>query len=308
MSKAKSVFLTILKCLALALALLILAGVIATLPFYKGKNIRVPYSGDTSKSVLVDEKNLFNKSQQEDIDSILKLYSEELEMNIIVFTAGNARSDSATHDFAANTYDSMMGAEYTDGVFLYLDFSNKRPAYDVLSCSGKAGIIYGKRIDDILDSTGTYLPKSGTKIDPDNIVKAIKQFCASLSHYNKDYKPNALAYEKDEVTDVYFFKSGDEFYVTKEKAPGSRFIRLLISFYGGALAGVLIYLITKSRYKFKNSANPSVYVARDKTDFIEKSDTFIRTYTTKTKIQSSSGGGHGGGHHSGGHISGGRHR
>jgi hypothetical protein len=55
--------------------------------------------------------------------------------------------------------------------------------------------------------------------------------------------------------------------------------------------------------------NPSAYVARDKTNFREKSDTFIRTYTTKTKIESSShGGSHGGGHHSGGHISGGRHR
>lgn len=309
MSKAKNVFLTILKCIGLIAAVIVISFVIATRPYFRGENLRVPFDGDTSRSKLVDEKGLFDDSQTEEINSLLKLYSDELKMNIIVFAAGNARSDSATHDFAANTYDSMMGAEYTDGVFLYLDFSNKRPAYDVLSCSGKAGVIYGKHIDDILDSTGRYLPKSGTKIDPAKIVQAVKQFCATISRYNSNYKPNSLSYEHDTVTDVYFFNAGDEFYVTKEKAPGKRFILILVSFLAGAVIGMIIFLATKSHYKFKNTMNPSAYVARDKTNFREKSDTFIRTYTTKTKIESSShGGSHGGGHHSGGHISGGRHR
>ena len=85
----------------------------------------------------------------------------------------------------------------------------------------------------------------------------------------------------------------------------------------GMLCGIVIALIMffsiKSTYKFKKSCDSSVYVERNETDFTVRDDRFIRQYTTKTKIESSSssGGSHhsGGGSHGGGsHGGGGRHR
>ena len=120
-----------------------------------------------------------------------------------------------------------------------------------------------------------------------------------------------MHYEQDTANGIYFFDTGSEFYVTKRPAPGSIFKRFIIASILGYIVMLIVYFTTKSKYKFKDKTNPGIYVAKGETTFSEKSDTFIRTYTTKTKIESSSGGGghrSGGGGHSGGHRSGGSHR
>lgn len=76
----------------------------------------------------------------------------------------------------------------------------------------------------------------------------------------------------------------------------------------GALAGALVSVITAVsvtlKYKRNEKYSPRNYEAKDKTNFTEKNDNFLREYTTKTRIESSSGNGthrsSGGGTHGGG--------
>ncbi|MDE5564948.1 MAG: hypothetical protein K2I93_07310, partial [Oscillospiraceae bacterium] len=81
----------------------------------------------------------------------------------------------------------------------------------------------------------------------------------------------------------------------------------------GIIAALIVFLAVKSRYKFKSSLSPTTYVNKKMVQFNQQYDRFVRTYTKKVYIDSSSGGshgggGHGGGHSSGGHGGGGHHR
>jgi len=309
--KKENVFLAILKCIALFIVLIVLSYVLATLPAFRGKNLRVPYNKDEAVATVMDDRGLFDSKQIKELNKTLRSCSEELEMNIIVYVSGTAISDDETADFAINTYNYELGKENVDGLILYLDFSSKHPAYDVLSCMGKSGIIFDKdEREKILDEVGAYLPSSDFEPEPNEIKTAIEQFCLIIATHNDNYKTSKLAFDTDKETHLYCFDTGSEFYVTKQMAPGALFIRFILSFGLGFIIAVIVYFVAKSKYKFKNKTNPSVYVSSDRSAFSEKSDTFIRTYTTKHKIESSSsGGGHrSGGGHSGGGFSSGRHR
>jgi len=307
----KKILRCILDMVLLFIVIVVVSSALASIPSFRGKNLRVPFNGDTSKSCLVDDREIFDSATEKELNSMIRSYSDKLGMNIVVFVSGTRVSDDDTPDFTANTYDSMMGEEFTDGVLLYLDFSGKSPAYDYLSCSGKACVIYGEKPSDITDKLGSYLPASGHSYTADDIAPAIKEFCQILDDYDSKYKTRKFFYTKDSENGIYFFDTGKDFYATKEPAPGMRRTVLIISFTIGAIIGYIIYFVTRRKYRFKNKTNPSIYVSHEMSNFTEKSDTFIRTYVSKTKIETSSGGGSrggGGGGHSGGHVGGGSHR
>lgn len=312
MKKKENAFLSILKCIALFIVLIILSYVLATLPAFRGKNLRVPYNKDEAVAMVMDDKGLFDSKQIKELNNTLKSCSEELEMSIIVYVSGTYISDEDTPEKTGNIYDIELGKDNVDGLLLYLDVSGKSPAYDYLSCAGKAGIIFDEdEREKILDEVGAYLPASDLEPDPKMFKEAIEQFCLILATHNDHYKVSKLGFEKDKVKGLYFFDTGSEFYVTEQMAPGALLIRFILSFGIGFLITVIVYFVTKKKYRFKNQTNPSVYVSSDRSTFSERSDTFIRTYTTKHKIESSSsGGGHrsGGGHSGGGHVGSGRHR
>jgi uncharacterized protein len=78
----------------------------------------------------------------------------------------------------------------------------------------------------------------------------------------------------------------------------------------GLLTALITFLSSKGNYKFKAKTNPSIYLSKDNVNYTQKSDTHIRTYQTKRKIESSSGGGGsrgGGGGGGGGSHGGGGH-
>lgn len=283
-----------------------------TVPASAAHNYHQEFDGDVSGSGIIDEKGIF-EGYDEDLDalkSMIRETAEDLEMNIYVWVAGNSRSDYSTEIFADDTYDEMFG-EDTDGVFYYLDISGKSPAYDYISTSGKAVLLYQKKIESIFSSLDNYLPASGETVYEDKIYLAIQKFLGLLRDY-ADNTPGFLNYYHDSSSGKYFYYMGGEYVVTKSKPPA---LWLLIGVIGtgiGLITALICYFAIKSGYKFKKTTDPSVYVEKGRTNFLQQSDTFMRSYVTKHKIESSSGGGSrggGGGHsHSGGHGGGGHHR
>lgn len=293
---------------------LITAAVIVLSIFFGGqKNLREEFDSDTSLSGIIDDYGFYDDDKLDELDELIRDTAEEIEMNVIVYLSGSSgyyRTDGDIDDYAAQRYDDICGKD-TDGVFLYLDICGKSPAYDLLSCSGKAGVIYGRDVVSIVETANSNLPPSGHSISENQLDSAIETFCYTIQSRYENYKPNSFRWEHDNYTGKYFYYKNGEFYVTKKAPPVLRLIILGVASVIGAVIAIICYYAIRSKYKFKTSANPGIYVAHGETHFTEQSDTFIRSYVTKRKIESSSssGGGGGGGRSSGGgHISGGSHR
>lgn len=300
MKKNPTTFLSIL-------AIIVLAAVIISIPFSNPENLREEYDGDSSASGIIDEAGIFDNDPETfiELDFMVQEYSEELEMNICIFLAGHRRSDEDTEIFSCDKYDSIFG-EDSDGIFYYIDTSYKSPAYDYMVFNGKQGLTHHSHKESIFSYLDNYLPSSGQTIRPSQIEDTIEHFCYELEKYN-DHTPNSVMFERDSITGKYYFYMDGEYYVSKDMPPTARALVLIGSLVIGLIVLLICYFAIKKAYKFKNSANPSIYVSHGETRFTEKSDIFIRSYVSKHRIQSSSGGGGGGGR-SGGGRGGGHHR
>lgn len=279
---------------------------------YAAKNYAKGFDGDTSKSIILDNSGIFSShaSLFDELDWLVKEYSEKLQMNIFIYVSGTYISDEGTEIYADDTYDEWFG-EDTDGVFYYLDLSGKRPAYDYISTSGRAVLAYEQNINSIFRALDAYLPASGETVYVEDIYEAIKAFLMELEYYSSD---DGMKYYHDSSSGKYIYYSKGELKITKIKPP---FLLVQIAVVGiiiGALVAVICYFVIKSKYKFKGSCDAQVYLSHQNTRYAENSDALIKTYVTKSKIESSSSGsgrsgGGGGGHsHSGGHGGGGHHR
>ncbi len=267
---------------------------------------------DPSKSLVDDNYGFFDDDMLEGLTMLVQEKAEELDMNIYVFIAGSecrGYSDYKTECFSDDSYDEIYG-EDTDGVFYFMDFSGKKPAYDYISTSGKAVLMYEENVQSIHDACQSLMPPSS--VDDyskytDDVANAVGQFLTQLDYY---YDESPSGYYHDSSSDKYFYYKGNELQITYSPPLSVRMKPLIAALPAGIIVAVIFYFVTKSRYKFKTSANPAVYVSHEETQFTRKEDRFIRTYTTKTKIEhNSSGGGGGGGHSSsGGHGGGGSHR
>ena len=271
------------------------------------------YQADMEKTGLYDEYKLFDEDEYNEIDDMIDTYAELLEMNIAVFLADSSYagfSDYKTEIFADDSYDEMFG-EDTDGIFYYLDLSGKKPAYDYLSTSGKAVLWYQDKIDSgLFERTMiSHLPASGDEIRAEQIHDALTAFCDFLLNQKNESTSFSRHYKDKSSGKVFYYKNG-QLYITKGNAPSTVIFITFISFLIGLVVSLITKACIKSHYKFKASASPDTYVSQQKSRLNVHTDTFLRTHTSRRKIESSSGGSSGGGghSHSGGHGGGGYHR
>ena len=303
MKRILSLIMTAIMC---GCILMMFTGCSETQNNYKGWN------GIWQDSTLYDDKELFTEEQIRELEEKIQEKSRELEMNILIYVNGTYRSDYDTKEFCDYTYESIFAPD-TDGLMYYLDLSNKTPAYDYISTSGKAILFYEGNRNNIFNHMDLYLPSSGSSYESDQIYRAVEEFLNQLSVYANN---RSTSYYHDESKGTYIYYKGDKLYVTTKKP----LILLLPIWFASAIIGLvtalITFLISKGHYKFKPKTNPSVYLSRDSVNFTQKSDSHIRTYQSRTRISSSSGGGGGshrsgggGGHHSSGsHGGGGHHR
>ncbi|MBR2283035.1 MAG: hypothetical protein IJ874_01245 [Ruminococcus sp.] len=314
-------FIGFLKTIAVIIAVLVISVIITSIP-PSGRNYAQGFSGDASKSGIADEKGLFTAQEKAALDAEIQAEAEYLQMNIVVYLGGIQRSEYATEIFADDEYDEYFG-EDTDGVFYYMDLSGKSTyegAYDYISTSGRAWIMYQERIGQIYSLLDNYLPTSSEVANAsfdysqfkDNIYNGIGEFIGLLGKYSDGSYESS--YYHDQSSGKYIYRISGKLYITKSKPPAIKLMILLLGELIGLIVGLIVYFSVKSTYKFKSKTNPSVYIARNETAFERTSDIHLRTNVTKHRIETDSGGGRsggggGGGHsHSGGHGGGGHHR
>lgn len=288
------------------------------------ENSAAGWSGDSSLSGVEDEADMF-REHPEALDLLqedVKKASQSLQMNIYILIAGpeHRMSDSEVEKFCDEAYDRRFGND-TDGVFLFIDMTGKRPAYDYLSTAGTAILFYQDDVDAILDAACSYLPSSDSVTESEDysydVKYTIESFLRQLESYQEDFR-SGLKYYYDPDTHKYIYYFNGELKITRFKPPAVYLKALAIALVGGGIVHLITYFVAKSNYKFKAKTDPKIYISREETRFNFRDDHLLRSNTTKTYISSnSSGGGHhsggghrsGGGHHSGGsHGGGGRHR
>lgn len=299
------------KSVLIAVNIFLVALMIVILYFQSSAktDIAKGFDGQSSNSNFVDNADIIENS--DDITELIQQTSEELQMNIYVYIAGSSdynKSDYEIETFADSSYDEIFGEE-TDGVFYYIDLSGRSPAYDYISTSGKAVLLYQKNIDNIFSQLDNYLPASGQTVYSEDIENAIEEFLNLLKR-DSNKIPSSMEYYYDESSGKYMFMKNGEFLVSRNKPITYNLFFMGICIIIGLVTTVIVYFVTKHRYKFKKSQNSMVYVKNEKTVFNKNIDMFIRTYTTKHKIETSSSSGSrgGGGHSGGGHGGGGHHR
>ena len=291
------------KSVLIAVNIFLVALMIVILYFQSSAktDIAKGFDGQSSNSNFIDNADIIENS-----DDITELIQQTY-----VYIAGSSdynKSDYEIEAFADSSYDKIFGEE-TDGVFYYIDLSGRSPAYDYISTSGKAVLLYQKNIDNIFLQLDNYLPASGQTVYSEDIENAIEEFLNLLKSYSNKI-PSSMEYYYDESSGKYMFMKNGEFLVSRNKPITYNLFFMGICIIIGLVTTVIVYFVTKHRYKFKKSQNSMVYVKNEKTVFNKNIDMFIRTYTTKHKIETSSSSGSrgGGGHSGGGHGGGGHHR
>lgn len=268
-------------------------------------------SADSTNCGFIDDADIFSDDEEEVLNKFIGETAEKLDLNIIICAAGPrlSSSDYQKEEFSENFYNEIF-MEDTDGVFYFMDLTGDSPAYDFIFTSGKAVPFYEENTDRMFDEIFAHMPPSSVSdysYYTDDLINAALTFLQELEKY--DRSDDSVSYYDPETEEYYKYKDGK---TTIKNGPPltRRLLPIVFAVPVGFIAALIYYFVTKNRYKFKFSANPRVYVSENESSFQRRSDNFIRTYTIKTKIETSHSGG--GSHHGGGggshHHGGGRHR
>ncbi len=276
------------------------------------ENMAEGFDGANTACAVLDTKGVFVDDQQtyEELNQLVMKTSDELDLYIAVFLSDTALNEEQTRIYADEIYEDLFGAD-TDGVLYYMDLSEQSSAYDYISTSGKAMLYYDGETDSMLDEIFRHLPASGEAIKADQIEDGIRCIMQTFSDYASDSELGFMNYKRDKSKGTYIYCRNGETVVSKRMPAAAWLKRLLFPGIPAGLAtALLVFLIVRHRYKFKGGCSAAAYVSHGETDFIRSEDRYIRTRTTKHKIESNSGGSRGGGHSggSGSHGGGGGHR
>ena len=284
-----------------------------------------PYENCIANCKLYDPDNLFTEMEQEELSRLIRQTSDAADVYVAVYVLNGSEQDmtkSSCISYADDRYDELFNPQYgvdTDGVLLVLNL--QMPASDTgrylyISTSGMGQLYYYEelnnpycRCEQMMDHIVNYFPP-GQQGDPN---QAILAFCNDVERYAKSGAPHH-AFTRDYSSGLYYYEKNGKLVSSKTLPLSYRlnlFAGLLIGLIAGGLTMLISFLVIKSSYKFRKSLSASNYISDKETTFYQRDDMFIRTHTSKSRIDTDRGGGGGfsggGSSHSssGGHSHGG---
>lgn len=251
------------------LALLFTAVIAAVLCLFPAAAYAEEYE-DYYIGVLEDYQDVLTDSEERELLSEIQSAADDIGINVgVVLTDG--LDGRSSQAFTDSFLDYRFGA-YSDSIVLMLVKAGTNEQ-DWISYSNKGYDLYSNREDSIFDAVYSGLDRGGN-----NYPEAIREFCS----YIKGHKFSIS------LTLNMFTLVGLAFAVV--------------------IALIVVGNIAKG-YSKKAPISARRYLDGNRTNYLERTDVFVREYTTSHKISSSSGGrggrGGGGGRRGGG---GGRRR
>lgn len=262
-------------------------------------------------STVIDDAGILQDAQLISLNEKIRSASDETGLNLCVVISGFDLTDADTETWTDSFYDSHYGPD-TDGIIYYLDLSLSGTAYDYISTSGKAILLYKNEYDSMFTDLDPYLPHSGQIPEPDQIYMAVSEIIDLFVKYG-DEKPGFWDYGYDPGTDKYVYYRNGKTIISKKAPAPVMLTRLIIPFFLGCIAAAIFFFTVRKHYVFKPSHNSRTYVSGNDTHFTQSEDRFVNSYVTHVRIDNSTSGGSGGGSHSSGggggsHGGGGHHR
>lgn len=247
--------------------------------------LAVPVSA--AKSVIDDMAGLYSEKELKELNKTQQEIADLTGWNIAVVTSsvGLGEDGKNAMRFAEDYYDNTFGSDSSSVVYLidldYRHFAMDGTVLDYFNSS---------RLDKMIkDCEKKYFAYDD--------VGNLESF---YYHLKKNYNAGTVSRDAD------IGKKGDGF-VPADGISGSYDVTMLIGgMFAGIIAAIIGIAIVLGRYKMHHAPTANCYLNGNNINFYNRTDRFVREYTTRTRIDTDSGGG-GGGHGGGGISHGGSH-
>lgn len=221
-------------------------------------------------------------TSDEELEVLGEMLNAVLELNfnigiVITDDIGADKSDYGVMDFADVYYENYCRRD-TNGILLLINNDNN---YDWISTSGSCiDRFYGKE-DAIFDAFIDYIKDGNYSRACQSFIKEVRYYGnQSYDYYEDDY---------DDSSGIHFREDGVSVHLDSEDFEG--FIGLIIFCGFFALIAVSIFAgAINSSYKMKKNVTAANYKLMNSLVFSQKTDTYLRTYTTRRTVSSSSSG------------------
>lgn len=214
---------------------------------------------------IVDEAMLLSQDEKEKLISVIDEFRETYNMDVVIVTSNNLNGKSPK-DYADDYYDyNGYGIDSEKSGLLLLIDMDDRNIY--ISTTGIAiNYFTDERIDSIISDISKYLGNQ-EYFDGCNI------FLTDIKYYiDKGIPEGQYTYSEEENTTKIVF----------------------IALGVATIVSVVVCVLVVNSYKNSKSISTVNYVDHNSISFTKKRDTFVNTFTTRTKIERNNNNGGGG--------------
>lgn len=239
------------------------------------------------KEKVYDFANLFSDSEEKELYEDIQSFISENQMDMVIVTIDNNNKSSA-QDYADDFYDyNYFGVGSThDGILLLIDMDNR---IVWISTTGKAILMYNdSRIDNILDYVQINLKNS-------NYYNAANRFIYYSNSYARAGIPSGNSNMKIDENGNYVKKGNLEFNSINDVI----YFVIGITLIPTIITIIIILIGVSSHRNVKKASFAKPYLKQGSLNIGLRKDGFVRTYTNRTRISSSSSYGGGSSTHSG---------
>ena len=254
----------------------------------KAENL-TPEVDSTQK--IYDFAELLSEEEEQKLYSLVSDYISKYNMDMVLLTISEnpyGISDRYTELYAQDFYDYNnfgIGDTY-DGIIIIIDMANR---YPFIVTTGEAILTYDdERINNMHDDAYDYLANG-------EYYKAFEAYVESADSYASSGVPESNQY--------YCIDSDGEYYKCKSAPKKVNWLVTILASVFGSFIPVFVHLRKYRGIRLATNANSYL----KSTIMTTENDTFLTTFTTRTRRSSDSGGsGHSGGGSSISHGSSGR--
>lgn len=258
------------------LLILILLSIFFIPSVVKAENL-TPEVDSTKK--IYDFAELLTEEEEQKLYEMASDYISKYNMDMVLVTINEnpyGLSERSTELYAQDFYDYNnfgIGNTY-DGIIFLIDMSNR---YPYISTTGEAILTYDdERVDAMHDSAYDYLASA-------EYYKAFEAYVEKASNYAASGVPESNKY--------YCIDKDGEYYKCKSEPKKVNWLVTILASCFGSFVPLLIHLRKYRGIKLATNANSYL----KSTVMTNESDTFLTTFTTRTRRSSDSGGHSGGG-------------
>lgn len=232
-----------------------------------------------AESIIEDMAGLYSESQLEELREKQQAVSDLTGWNIAVVTSGvGFGTDGATAmRYAEDYYDNTFGSDSSSIVYLIdLDYRHFAMDGDLLNYFNTS------RLDKMITECNKKY------FDYDDMGH-LETFYYYLEYY---YGQGTVPYDSNVGS------KGKDYVPVSADDIAMKYTMILSGIVAGIIAAAIGIAIVLNRYKFHHAPTANCYLNSNTINIYRRQDRFVREYTTRTRIESDSGGSSGGGGHS----------